>query len=163
MFYYLILAGLLLLACCMDCYRRQIDHWICGAVMLVGVVYRLSIYTQNDAAVWSSIVGFIAVFVGLLCWFHWGLLGGGDIKLIMSLIPWFTFGDYLMFLIFLTILGGLFAVMFTVAVTLKCIYRVGLWHVSIHHISFVIKRSTIPYALPISIAAIFLLFKEFAV
>lgn len=157
----MLLVGLLSVACYSDVRCRTIDNWVCVSLATIAIIYQLGINESAMYLQWSLIIYYMAIVSALMAIFYWGMLGGGDIKLIAALILWFERDDIGVFLIVMTLLGGIWALIMLLF-TLGChFFRSYTTDTPSQSLSLLVSKLTIPYALPISLAAAFLLFEEF--
>lgn len=103
------LAGLMLLlalAAVGDARRLTIPNWLCVAVALLALPY----WGASGAAFWPGFAwqaGFaVAVFAGLAALFAFGLMGGGDVKLLAALALWLPVRAYLEMMMWVAVAGG---------------------------------------------------------
>jgi prepilin peptidase CpaA len=91
----LTLGGLLVSAGIEDARTREIANWKNAAIALLAPAW----WYANGLDVWPDIavqVGVaVAVFAILLLVFHFGLMGGGDVKLIVALALWLPLPTFL--------------------------------------------------------------------
>lgn len=102
-----VLGGLLVSAGIEDARTREIANWKTAAVALLAPAWWLA----NGLQVWPDMaiqVGVaLAVFAVFLAVFHFGLMGGGDVKLIVALSLWLPLGAFVMMLMVMSIAGGI--------------------------------------------------------
>ena len=102
----LVLGGLLVSAGIQDARTREIANWKTAAVALLAptwwYVHGLDIWP--DMALQIGVA--LAVFAVFLVAFHFGMMGGGDVKLIVALALWLPFPAYLSMLMVMSIAGG---------------------------------------------------------
>jgi prepilin peptidase CpaA len=102
----LTLGGLLVSAGIEDARTREIANWKNATVALLAPVW----WYANGLDVWPDMalqLGVaLAVFAVLLLVFHFGLMGGGDVKLIVALALWLPFPAFLSMLMVMSIAGG---------------------------------------------------------
>jgi prepilin peptidase CpaA len=102
----LTLGGLLVSAGIEDARTREIANWKNAAIALLAPAW----WYANGLDVWPDIavqVGVaVAVFAILLLVFHFGLMGGGDVKLIVALALWLPLPTFLSMLMVMSIAGG---------------------------------------------------------
>ena len=100
------LGGLLVSAGIEDARTREIANWKNAAVALLAPLW----WYANGLDIWPDIalqLGVaLAVFAVFLLVFHFGLMGGGDVKLIVALALWLPFPAYLSMLMVMSIAGG---------------------------------------------------------
>ena len=101
-----VLGGLLVSAGIEDARTREIANWKNAAVALLAPLW----WYANGLDIWPDMalqLGVaLAVFAVFLLVFHFGLMGGGDVKLIVALALWLPFPAYLSMLMVMSIAGG---------------------------------------------------------
>ena len=102
-----ILAVLLVTAAVVDVRTFTISNTLNAGVALLALAYWWSIDLPlwPDAAIRFGIA--LAVFALLAVTFYIGMMGGGDVKLAAALALWFTPGETLRFLVYMSIAGGI--------------------------------------------------------
>ena len=132
------LALLLVSAGIQDARTREIADWKNSAIALLAPLW----WWSHGLPLWPDLaiqIG-VAAFVFGLFWvaFHFGQMGGGDVKMIGALALWFPFQALLWMLIVMSLLGG--------ALTLLLV------------IERAVRRKTgtieVPYGVAIAIAAL---------
>ena len=100
------LGGLLVSAGIEDARTREIANWKNAVVVLLAPLW----WYANGLDIWPDMalqLGVaLAVFAVFLLVFHFGLMGGGDVKLIVALALWLPFPAYLSMLMVMSIAGG---------------------------------------------------------
>ena len=136
-----VLALLLLVAAVGDARRLTIPNWLCGAVALLSLPY----WWASGAAFWPGFAWQIlfaaVVFAGLAALFAFGLMGGGDVKLLAALALWLPGREYAEMMMLVAVAGGV--------LTLLLIAR--------HHVARAEGRPEIPYGLAIAAGAALML------
>ncbi len=101
-----VLALMLALAAIGDVRKREIPNWLNGAIAVLAIPFwwSLGLSLWPDIAVQSA-VG-LAVFALFALLFHFGLMGGGDVKMMGALALWLPAGAVLDVLIIMSIAGG---------------------------------------------------------
>lgn len=104
------LAALLLLlaaAAVGDARRLTIPNGLCAAAALLALPY----WWASGAGFWPGFAwqaGFaLAVFAALAALFAFGLMGGGDVKLLAALALWLPVRDYVEMMMWVAVAGGL--------------------------------------------------------
>jgi len=104
------LAGLLLLlavAAVGDARRLTIPNGLCAAVALLALPY----WWATGEPLWPDFAWqaafALAVFAGLAALFAFGLMGGGDVKLLAALALWLPVRSYVEMMMWVAIAGGL--------------------------------------------------------
>lgn len=102
-----LLGGLLVWAGIEDARTREIANWKTAAVALLAPVW----WVANGLPLWPDVaiqIGVaLAVFAVFLAVFHFGLMGGGDVKLIVALSLWLPFSAFVTMLMVMSIAGGI--------------------------------------------------------
>ncbi len=102
-----VLGGLLLSAGVEDARTREIANWKTAAVALLAPAW----WVANGLSIWPDMawqIGIaLAVFAVFLAIFHFRLMGGGDVKLIVALALWLPFGAFVTMLMVMSIAGGI--------------------------------------------------------
>ena len=75
----LLAVGLFLVAAVNDLRERRIPNWI--AVSLLALYAVLAVLDPAKMLIWQSLLTGLAVFAVLFVLFHFGYMGGGDVKL----------------------------------------------------------------------------------
>ncbi|HEV2080033.1 MAG TPA: prepilin peptidase [Allosphingosinicella sp.] len=101
-----VLALMLTLAAVGDVRRREIPNWLNGAIALLAIPlwFSLGLSPWPDMAVQLGVALGVFAFFALL--FHFGLMGGGDVKMMGALALWLPAGAVLSVLIVMSIAGG---------------------------------------------------------
>ncbi|MCP3730147.1 prepilin peptidase [Sphingomonas sp. MG17] len=138
----LVLLGLLLVSAGIeDARTREIANWKNAAIALLAVPF----WIANGLAVWPDIVLQLGIALAVLAVFaaafHFGLMGGGDVKMIAALALWFPFGQLVTMLIVMSLAGG--------AITLLMLIDKWLRRQS--------AQPEVPYGIAIAIAALLML------
>lgn len=103
----LVLLGLLLVSAGIeDARKREIANWKNAAIALLAVPF----WIAQGLAPWPDIAGQLAialiVFGVFAAAFHFGMMGGGDVKMIGALALWFPLGQLMTMLIIMSLAGG---------------------------------------------------------
>lgn len=100
------LAGVLVLAAIEDARVREIANWKTGAIALLAPLWWFAsgMAPWPDMAIQLGIA--VAVFAIFCVVFHFGMMGGGDVKLIVALSLWLPFGAFMAMLMVMSIAGG---------------------------------------------------------
>ena len=104
------LLAILLSAGIEDARRREIANWKNAAIALLAPVWWVVLgYGWVDIA-WQVGIGLavFAIFVGA---FHFGWMGGGDVKMIGALALWLPFQPLVFMLVFMSIIGGVLTIL----------------------------------------------------
>ena len=104
------LALLLVSAGVEDIRIREIANWKNAAIALLAPLWWLS----NGVAFWPDVVLQLAVAAGIFAFFcvafHFGQMGGGDVKMIGALSLWLPLLPLLTMLLVMSIVGGVLTV-----------------------------------------------------
>lgn len=85
-----LLVPLVILAAGIDVASRRIPNWLCGAILLGGLIFAVA--TQGTGAGSHAAHAAIALAVGMgLFALHW--IGGGDAKLYAAVAAWLPLGQ----------------------------------------------------------------------
>lgn len=113
-FTYALLAALatgLVVAAITDLQRRQIDNWLTAAIALCAPLFWLSAgLALGDIGIQFAIA--LATFLVLVALFAFGLMGGGDVKLLTTLSLWIEPFWYLKLIIVMALAGGVLTLVF---------------------------------------------------
>lgn len=155
MLFSLVFAGLLIIACVIDLKVFRIPNAIPLALI---ALFLIKSAAAGNAEIWPGhLMAFGLTFgLGLLA-FALGMFGGGDAKLMTALALWFGMAGLPGFLVITAISGGLLA-----------LFLLGLRHLanrqpvmasssgSTNAPKLLDRRAPVPYALPITFAALWL-------
>ncbi len=121
-----------------DARTREIANWKTATVALLAPVW----WYANGLDPWPGMalqIGVaLVVFALFLLAFHFGMMGGGDVKLIVALALWLPFPAFLSMLMVMSIAGGL--------VTLVMMIE--------HHAKKNLGQIEVPYGVAIAIAGL---------
>ena len=102
----LLLGGLLVSAGIEDARTREIADGKSIAIALLAPIW----WWANDASLWPDVPVQLAIGVGTFLVFalafHWGMMGGGDVKLLAALALWLPFEPYAAMLMTMALAGG---------------------------------------------------------
>jgi prepilin peptidase CpaA len=133
-----VLACLLVAAAITDLRSRIISNWLNLAIAVMAPLYWLAagISFWPDMLLQLSLgLGVFALFAGL---FAFGMMGGGDVKMLAALALWFPWTALLFLLVMMAMIGGVVTV-------------VTVIH---HRITRRVGQPEIPYGVAISLAAL---------
>lgn len=135
----LVILGLILVSAGIeDARKREIADWKNAAIALLAVPWWIAI----GLPLWPDIaiqIGIAAIVFALFAAaFHFGMMGGGDVKMIGALALWFPFQPLLTMLIIMSLAGG--------AITLLMLIDKWLRRQS--------AQPEVPYGIAIAIAAL---------
>lgn len=135
------LGALLIVAAIGDLRARTISNRLNLVVALLAPVWWLA----NDLSLWPDMAAQLAVggifFALFAALFAFGMMGGGDVKLLGALALWFPWQGTVMLFVLMSLLGG--------AVTIVTVIH--------HRMRKKPGQPEIPYGVAISIAALWLL------
>ena len=98
---------LLLLAGIEDIRHREIAHWQSGGIALLAPLW----WWQQGLSPWPDMALQAGVAVAALALFavayRFGMMGGGDVKLIAALALWFPIDRFVLLLMVMSVVGGL--------------------------------------------------------
>lgn len=109
------LLGLLLLVAAVgDLRSRQIPNWLNGAIALLAVPFWFSmgLSVWPDMAIQLGLGAGMFVLFAIL--FHFGAMGGGDVKMIAALALWLPAGALLNLLVIMSLAGGVLTIVMLV-------------------------------------------------
>ena len=140
-----LLAAALVAAAVGDWRSRTIPNWLNGAIALGAIPFwwasGLSLWP--DVAVQLGVA--LAVFTLFALAFHFGAMGGGDVKMVAALALWLPVGAVLKLLVIMSIAGGLL----TIAMLIP------------HRIAKSAGQPEIPYGIAIAFAGFWLIGERF--
>lgn len=144
--------GIFALVAYWDVRTRRIPNELIIALLALATV-RIALYGDPKSALYTLVAGgtlFIAAF--LLFWR--GLVGGGDVKLIVATSFLIGYHDVLAFLFVMSLSGGLMAVAILAGDKIR-LRRAAAQMIESQETE---ARLTVPYGVAIAIAGIFILF-----
>lgn len=105
------LATGLVIAAITDLQRRQIDNWLTAAIAVCAPLFWLSTgLALGQIGIHFAIA--LATFVVLVTLFAYGMMGGGDVKLLTALSLWIEPSWYLKLIIVMALTGGVLTLVF---------------------------------------------------
>ncbi len=137
-----ILLGLLVLilvsAGIEDARIREISNWKNAAITLLAVPwwFTMGLEPWPDMAIQLGVA--LAVFALFAAAFHFGMMGGGDVKMIAALALWFPFDKLVSLIVIMSLAGG--------AITLVMLVEKWVRRRS--------EQPEVPYGIAIAIAAL---------
>jgi prepilin peptidase CpaA len=96
---------LLLIAAGHDIRTRRIPNWATTGIAALYPVYVLTAPLPLAVVPWAFALAMAVFLIGLVC-FHYGVMGGGDVKLLTALTLWAGPDLWLTFLIVTMLAGG---------------------------------------------------------
>ena len=140
-----VLAMLLIVAAVVDIRTFTISNWLVLAVAVLAIPF----WWASGIALWPDVawrVGIsLAVFALFAAAFYLGMMGGGDVKLAAALVLWFPPSATLLFLVLMSLAGGVLTLIVVIAHKLRS--REG--------------RPEIPYGVAISFGGLWLVAQRF--
>ena len=101
-----LLALMLLVAAIGDLRTREISNWLNAGIALLAIPFWWSI----GLSVWPDVALQLAVAAGIFLFFallfHFGAMGGGDVKMVAALALWLPAGAVLNLLVIMSLGGG---------------------------------------------------------
>ncbi len=101
------LAAMLIVAVVGDLRARLIPNWLNAAIALAAIPY----WWLTDLPLWPDVAIQIAVAAALFALFalafRFGMMGGGDVKLVAAVALWLPLGAVVKLLLVMSIAGGL--------------------------------------------------------
>ncbi len=157
----LVAALVYLIALQQDLARRKIPNPLPLAILGIGLLKWIILW-QFEAMLWAALASFI-VFIVTAFMFWRGWMGGGDVKLLTASSFLLGAQDTYSFLMMTTLIGGLVSII-VLAVWVSTRYsksrRVGVGDVAGGDGAAVNARMTVPYGVAISLAALWILFRQ---
>jgi prepilin peptidase CpaA len=101
------LAIMLLVAAVGDLRTREISNVLNGAIALLAVPFWFSLGLDPWPGMALQAAVALGVFLVFALLFHFGMMGGGDVKLLAALALWLPVGAVLNLLVIMSIVGGL--------------------------------------------------------
>ncbi|ODP36870.1 A24 family peptidase [Sphingomonas turrisvirgatae] len=137
----IVLSLLLVSAGIEDARKREIANWKNAAIALLAIPF----WIASGLPLWPGIAVQLALALAVLAVFaaafRFGMMGGGDVKMIAALALWFPFGQLVTMLIVMSLAGG--------AITLLMLIDKWLRRASV--------QPEVPYGIAIAIAALLML------
>ncbi len=101
------LALLLLTTCVTDWRKRDIPNWLTATVALAAPLFwwAAGVTLWPDAAIQVGVA--LATFAVGAALFHFGAMGGGDVKLLAALALWFPALSFVNLIVVMSIIGGI--------------------------------------------------------
>lgn len=101
-----ILAAMLIVAAVGDLRSRIIPNWLNAAIALLAIPF----WWLAGLSLWPEValqIAAAAVLFGLFALaFHFGMMGGGDVKLVAAVALWLPFAAVVKLLVIMSIAGG---------------------------------------------------------
>ena len=103
----LVVLGLILVSAGIeDARKREIANWKNAAIALLAVPW----WIAGGLSIWPDIALQIGIALGVFALFamafHFGMMGGGDVKMIGALALWFPFQPLVTMLVIMSLAGG---------------------------------------------------------
>ncbi len=144
-----------------------LSNRLCLSVALLYPLFLVSLYLNETPLAWQyigySVLIALLLFFLLLALFAYGLIGGGDVKLIPAVALWAGPALTIKFLLITTVCGGIVSLVFLCIYYIKRKYKLK----SSEKINFSVPLSTIskieekniPYGVAISTGGIYVAFE----
>lgn len=97
---------LLCLSAYTDLRQKIIPNWVCALVYAISATYAL---THGASLLWAVIALPLLTFAILFATYHLGIMGGGDVKLLVALMPSIGYAQISHFALNTILFGGLVA------------------------------------------------------
>jgi prepilin peptidase CpaA len=101
-----LLAAGLAAACAFDWRSRTIPNWLNAAIALLALPF----WWASGVALWPGVAAELAIAAAVLVVFafafQFGLMGGGDVKMLAALALWLPPGAVLQLLVVMSVAGG---------------------------------------------------------
>jgi prepilin peptidase CpaA len=140
-----LLAAALAMAALRDWKSRTIPNWLNGAIALLAIPF----WWSTDLALWPDIVLQIGIAAALFALFalafHFGAMGGGDVKMIAAVALWLSPPAVIKLLMIMSVAGGVL----TIALLIP------------HRIAKTAGQPEIPYGIAIAFAGLWLISERF--
>ena len=101
------LAIMLLVAAIGDLRTREISNVLNGVIALLAIPFWFSLGLDPWPGMALQVGVALGVFLVFALLFHFGMMGGGDVKLLAALALWLPVGAVLNLLVIMSIVGGL--------------------------------------------------------
>ena len=140
-----VLAVLLIVAAVVDIRTFTISNWLVLAVAVLAIPF----WWASDVALWPDVawrVGIsLAVFAAFAAAFYLGMMGGGDVKLAAALVLWFPPLATILFLVLMSIAGGVLTLLVVI----------------VHKLRSAEGKPEIPYGVAIAFGGLWLVAQRF--
>ncbi len=141
---YAALAVLLIWVAIGDFRARIIPNWLNATIALLGV----STWFLSGMPLWPGVAMQVALAAGILLVFAFlfakGMMGGGDVKLLVALALWFPAMEMMRLLVIMSLCGG--------ALTLAYLLH--------HKLRKILDRPEIPYGVAIALAGLWVIYER---
>jgi len=156
-----VLAIILVVAAVIDVRTFTISNGLNTTVALLAPLYWWSIGLPfwPDAAIQIGVA--VAVFAALAVTFYLGMMGGGDVKLAAALALWFSPGSTVLFLVIMSLAGGLLTVVVLILHRLKATPDVPDTPEASPDGEKINPKPEVPYGVAIAIGALWILAQRF--
>ena len=140
-----------LVAAAISDYRAlRVPNWLTATLACLFPVAALLL--GHDVNWLSHIAAGLIVLVAGAAMFHFGLMGGGDVKLLAAASLWMGLGQVVGFLFAVALIGGVFSLLVLV---LRNVLMQGMLLTVFGRVPHVTARgASIPYGIPIAIGGI---------
>ncbi|HEX2803156.1 MAG TPA: prepilin peptidase [Sphingomicrobium sp.] len=140
-----LLALILVVAAIVDARTFTISNRLNLAVALLAPLYWWSVALPLWPGIAIQVAVAAGVFVLLALAFYAGMMGGGDVKLAAAVALWFSPGETLRFLVFMSVAGGVLTVIVLV----------------LHRLRSKEGKPEVPYGIAIAVGALAILAQRF--
>ncbi|MGO9547806.1 MAG: prepilin peptidase [Rhodomicrobium sp.] len=148
----IIFAGALCYGCISDIRRLQIPNMVSLIVLALFFCHHWLLAPQESLA--PHLLAGGATFVLTFSLYVAGIMGAGDVKLISVLMLWAGLRDGPAFLIFMTLIGGLFAALLLIIRTLLTRWPPVHRYIPSRRLKAWARRGIFPYGIAICIAGL---------
>ncbi len=101
-----VLAAMLIVAATGDLRSRRIPNWLNLAIALTAIPF----WWMSGLSLWPDVATQIAIAAGVFVFFailfHFGIMGGGDVKLLAALGLWLPLASVVKLLVIMSLAGG---------------------------------------------------------
>jgi prepilin peptidase CpaA len=101
-----VLAAMLIVAATGDLRSRRIPNWLNLAIALTAIPF----WWMSGLSLWPDVATQIAIAAGVFVFFailfHFGMMGGGDVKLLAALGLWLPLASVVKLLVIMSLAGG---------------------------------------------------------
>lgn len=135
------LVALLIGAAAQDAVQLKISNWITGFVVILAAA--AAAVSGVEIAIWQNLAAFAVVLTLGFALFSYGVLGGGDVKLLAAVALWTNGSTLLTLIASILLAGGILAI---IIIALRMFAREGFWR----HVRVLRPGSGIPYGIAIA-------------
>ena len=139
------LAVLLIVAAVVDIRTFTISNWLVLAVAVLAIPF----WWSSGVALWPDVAWRVGISLGVFALFaaafYLGMMGGGDVKLAAALVLWFPPLATVLFLVLMSIAGGVLTLLIVI----------------VHKLRSAEGRPEIPYGVAIAFGGLWLVAQRF--